>query len=106
MADSPLPAGIKIRVLTTIENGQVHHEMIGENQIFATLEEFSEMSRRIGAKNALFEIRLAIELSNQLREAILFWAERARFKNDIERGFNFVDQLNEIIALQKKIIGE
>lgn len=108
MTDSLIPADHEIRVLLTIKNGQVTERRLHADEILATPERFVDVIRRIGYQRDLIgpEVRQALELSNQLREALLFWAERARSKKDVDRGFNFVNQLNEIIALQKKVIGE
>lgn len=48
MTNSLLPAGTKIRVLTTIENGVTTHEAISDDVEFLPLSEFVTLARQVG----------------------------------------------------------
>lgn len=48
MTNSPLPAGMKIRVLTTIENGVTTHEAVSDDAEILSLREFVTLARQAG----------------------------------------------------------
>ncbi|MFX2612038.1 hypothetical protein [Enterobacter mori] len=48
MTESTVPVGLKIRVLTTIEDGETHHEIIRENHFFGTVEDFVTVGHQRG----------------------------------------------------------
>lgn len=68
MTNSPLPAGTKIRVLTTIAGGVTTHETISDDKFFGTLEDFVLAAHQQGifithkaAEPDVKEIRRGIE---------------------------------------------
>ncbi|HEY2455555.1 MAG TPA: hypothetical protein VGI71_23650 [Scandinavium sp.] len=108
MTKSLIPARREVRVLLTIKRGHVEERLLHEEELVATPEMFVHVIRSLGRHHGLMgkEISQALTLSNVLKEKLLIWAERVSVPEDIDRGFELVEQLDKIIALQKQAIGE
>jgi hypothetical protein len=77
MANSPLPAGTKIRVLTTIEDGVATHETITDDKLFGSLDDFL----LVGHQQGFFITHKAAELDVK------------KIRGGIERALRVVDEL-------------
>lgn len=78
MAKSPLPKNLKIRVLTTIENGEVQQEIVRDDALVCTLKEFVMTSHDLGcfithksAEPDVKEIRSCAKEATQILDTLI-----------------------------------
>lgn len=107
MAESLLPAGLKIRVLTTIENGAVIQEALRDDQLVATTAEFITAAHHAGLvvsrKILKREWADAISLANYARELLIAQDSVKTTDQDRQQLWQIIELVSETISSLKKI---
>lgn len=111
MSKSPLPAGLKIRVLTTIEDGEITQETLHDDHLVATASDFITVAHQTGfiVSRNLFKREWADALSqaNDARGLPCQWRDSLGTPDDRERAHEIIELVSEAIASLKEInIGE
>lgn len=79
MTKQLLPPGLKIRVLTTIEDGEVTQEALHDGQMVATASEFITVAQQVGllVSRKTFKQEWADALSQAIdaQDLLLQWCE-------------------------------
>lgn len=98
---------MEVRGELYIGDGVAAFRPMRPDEYIGSIETYNELSRAAGYQTVnQKECRTLITATSEIREAILYWAERTPEPENTNIGFDFAGKVGEIISLQKKIIGE